>query len=235
LAVFVVFLFLGDGRPTFITALAIPTSIIATFTFMKMLGFTINNMSLMGLSLAVGFLIDDAIVVIENLYRHIQMGKTAIQAAIDAAGQGQTIKLQDGIYTGSGNCDVSFRGKALTVRSQSRDPDVCIVQVHRDPVATISSFCSLAATVRRSNSTRVDPTELGPRWTEHWADGCDRAMAARDRAPATASLIDVSYEDLIAAPHDVVDRILDEIAPDAPRPRRRSQPSPAPSPSRART
>jgi hypothetical protein len=99
-------------------------------------------------------------------------------------------------------------------------PDVCIVQVHRDPVATISSFCSLAATVRRSNSTRVDPTELGPRWTEHWADGCDRAMAARDRAPATASLIDVSYEDLIAAPHDVVDRILDEIAPDAPRPRR---------------
>ncbi len=51
----------------------------------------------------------------------------SIQAAIDAAGQGQTIKLQDGIYTGSGNCDVSFCGKALTVRSQSRDPDVCIV------------------------------------------------------------------------------------------------------------
>ncbi len=99
-------------------------------------------------------------------------------------------------------------------------PDVCVVQVHRDPVATISSFCSLASTVRRSNSTHVDPTEIGPRWTEHWAQGCDRAMSARDRAPDTASLIDVDYDELIAAPHAVVDRILDEIAPDATRPAR---------------
>ena len=99
-------------------------------------------------------------------------------------------------------------------------PDVCVVQVHRDPVATISSFCSLAATVRRSNSTHVDPAELGPRWSEHWADGCDRAMAARDVAPATATVIDVPYEELIATPHDVVDRILDAVAPDATRPDR---------------
>ena len=99
-------------------------------------------------------------------------------------------------------------------------PDVCVVQVHRDPLATISSFCSLAATVRRSNSTHVDPAEIGPRWTEHWANGCDRAMAAREQAPATATIIDVSYPDLIAAPHDVVDRILDAVAPDATRPDR---------------
>ncbi len=97
-------------------------------------------------------------------------------------------------------------------------PDVCVVQVHRDPVATISSFCSLAATVRRSNSTHVDPAELGPRWIEHWADGCDRAMRARERAPASATVIDVGYEELIGGPGQVVDRILDEVAPDATRP-----------------
>ncbi len=97
-------------------------------------------------------------------------------------------------------------------------PDVCVVQVHRDPVATISSFCSLAATVRRGNSTHVDATEIGPRWSEHWADGCDRAMAARDSMPGTATIIDVNYEHLIAGPDDVVNRILDEVAPDATRP-----------------
>ena len=99
-------------------------------------------------------------------------------------------------------------------------PDVCIVQVHRDPLATISSFCSLAATVRRSNSTHVDPAELGPRWTEYWAEGCDRAMRARDRVPDTATLIDVAYEELIKTPDRVIDRILDDVAPDATRPDR---------------
>ncbi len=99
-------------------------------------------------------------------------------------------------------------------------PDACVVQLHRDPVATITSFCSLAATVRRSNSTHVDPKELGPRWSEHWANGCDRAMAARELAPATATLMDVNYEELIAAPHDVVDRIVDVVVPDADRPDR---------------
>jgi HAE1 family hydrophobic/amphiphilic exporter-1 len=81
LAVLVIFLFLLDVRPTLITGLSIPISIIATFTAMKFLGFTINFMTLLGLSLAVGILIDDSIVVVENIYRHIQEGKTPIQAA----------------------------------------------------------------------------------------------------------------------------------------------------------
>lgn len=84
LAILVVFLFLADLRPTIITAIALPTSIIATFTFMNSLGFTLNMMSLMGLSLAVGFLIDDAIVVIENIYRHLDEGKPPRQAALAA-------------------------------------------------------------------------------------------------------------------------------------------------------
>ncbi len=83
-AAIVVFLFLGNLRSTIIAALAIPTSLIATFTFMRAMNFTLNNMSLLGLTLAVGVVIDDAIVVLENIYRHIeQYGKSAYDAAVD--------------------------------------------------------------------------------------------------------------------------------------------------------
>jgi hydrophobe/amphiphile efflux-1 (HAE1) family protein len=87
LAVLVIFLFLTDLRPTIISGIAIPTSIIATFTFMNAIGFTLNYMTLLGLSLAVGLLIDDAIVVIENIYRHVEMGKPARTAAGDATSE----------------------------------------------------------------------------------------------------------------------------------------------------
>lgn len=81
LAVIVIFLFLLDLRPTIITGLSIPISIVATFTLMKMLGFTLNFMTLLGLSLAVGILIDDSIVVVENIYRKIQEGESPFKAA----------------------------------------------------------------------------------------------------------------------------------------------------------
>jgi multidrug efflux pump subunit AcrB len=85
LAVVVVFLFLRDWRATFISALAIPLSAIPTFWFMDMLDFTLNMQSLLALSLVAGVLVDDAIVEIENIVRHMRMGKTAYQASIDAA------------------------------------------------------------------------------------------------------------------------------------------------------
>lgn len=84
LALLITYLFLGNFRATIIGGLCIPTSVIATFFLMKTMDFTLNNMSLMALSLAVGILIDDAIVVIENIFRHIEMGKTPFQAAKDA-------------------------------------------------------------------------------------------------------------------------------------------------------
>lgn len=83
LAVTIVFLFLHNIRGTFIVALAIPTSIVATFLVMYSLGFTLNTMTLLGLSLAVGILVDDSIVVLENIYRHLAMGETPEQAAIN--------------------------------------------------------------------------------------------------------------------------------------------------------
>lgn len=85
LAVIVVFLFLRDWRATIIAALAIPLSAIPTFYFMEMLGFTLNTLSLLALGLVAGVLVDDAIVEIENIVRHMRMGKTAYQASIDAA------------------------------------------------------------------------------------------------------------------------------------------------------
>ena len=85
LAVLVVFLFLRDWRATLISAIAIPLSAIPTFWFMDLLGFTLNTMTLLALSLVAGVLVDDAIVEIENIVRHMRMGKTAYQASIEAA------------------------------------------------------------------------------------------------------------------------------------------------------
>ena len=85
LAVIVVFFFLRDWRATIIAALAIPLSAIPTFWFMDLLGFTLNSLSLLALGLVAGVLVDDAIVEIENIVRHMRMGKTAYQASIDAA------------------------------------------------------------------------------------------------------------------------------------------------------
>ncbi len=85
LAVIVVFLFLKDWRATMISAIAIPLSAIPSFWFLDLLGFSLNSLSLLALSLVAGVLVDDAIVEIENIVRHMRMGKTAFQAAIDAA------------------------------------------------------------------------------------------------------------------------------------------------------
>lgn len=85
LAIVVVFLFLRDWRATIISAIAIPLSAIPTFWFMDLMGFTLNFLSLLALSLVAGVLVDDAIVEIENIVRHMRMGKSAYQASIDAA------------------------------------------------------------------------------------------------------------------------------------------------------
>ncbi len=85
LAVAVIYWFLRDVRAAAISALAMPLSVIPTFAVMKAVGFTLNNMSLLGLALVVGILVDDAIVEIENIVRHTQMGKTPYAAALEAA------------------------------------------------------------------------------------------------------------------------------------------------------
>ena len=85
LAVLVVFLFLRDWRATLVAATALPLSIIPTFWLMSLLGFTLNNVTLLSLSLVVGILVDDAIVEIENIMRHLRMGKKPFVASMEAA------------------------------------------------------------------------------------------------------------------------------------------------------
>jgi len=84
LATFIVLIFLRDFWITVISAVALPTSVIATFAFMDAMGFTLNVMSTLGLSLSIGILIDDAIIVIENIHRHLAMKKSGREAARDA-------------------------------------------------------------------------------------------------------------------------------------------------------
>lgn len=85
LAVIVVWLFLRDWRATFVSATALPLSIIPTFAAMYLFDFSLNTVTLIALALVIGILVDDAIVEIENIVRHLRMGKTPLQAALEAA------------------------------------------------------------------------------------------------------------------------------------------------------
>ena len=83
LVVIVIFLFLRNFSATLIPSLALPLSVIGTFAAMSLLGYTLDNLSLMALTLAVGFVVDDAIVVLENIVRHMEMGKSPLMAALE--------------------------------------------------------------------------------------------------------------------------------------------------------
>ena len=85
LVFFVIFVFLGSVRATLIPAIAIPVSVIGTFTVTYALGFSINILTLLALVLAIGLVVDDAIVMLENIHRHIEMGKPRVQASIEAS------------------------------------------------------------------------------------------------------------------------------------------------------
>jgi HAE1 family hydrophobic/amphiphilic exporter-1 len=87
LVIMVIFIFLRNLSATLIPSLALPMSIIGTFSVMYLLGYSLDNLSLMALTLSVGFVVDDAIVMLENIVRHMEMGKRPMQAAIDGAGE----------------------------------------------------------------------------------------------------------------------------------------------------
>ncbi len=87
LVVLVVFVFLRSGWSTFIPSIAVPVSIIATFGVMYLMGYTLDNLSLMALTIATGFVVDDAIVVIENITRHLENGMKPMEAALKGAAE----------------------------------------------------------------------------------------------------------------------------------------------------
>ncbi len=85
LVVMVIFLFLRNLSATVIPSMALPMSIVGTFSIMYLLGYSVDNLSLMALTLCVGFVVDDAIVMLENISRHLEMGKSAMQATLDGS------------------------------------------------------------------------------------------------------------------------------------------------------
>jgi HAE1 family hydrophobic/amphiphilic exporter-1 len=85
LVILVIFLFLRNVSATLIPSLALPASLVGTFTVMYLLNYSLDNLSLMALTLSVGFVVDDAIVMLENIVRHIEMGKQPMEAAYDAS------------------------------------------------------------------------------------------------------------------------------------------------------
>ena len=87
LVVLVIFLFLRNVSATIIPSLALPLSIVGTFAVMQLFGYSVDNLSLMALTLSIGFVVDDAIVILENIVRHIEMGKTPLQAAYDGSAE----------------------------------------------------------------------------------------------------------------------------------------------------
>src|SRR5205814_6354452 len=87
LVVMVIFVFLRHVSATIIPSLALPMSLVGTFAVMYLFGFSLDNLSLMALTLAVGFVVDDAIVMLENIVRHMEMGRSVFQAAMIGANE----------------------------------------------------------------------------------------------------------------------------------------------------
>ena len=87
LTVLVILLFLANGRMTIVTSLAIPTSLLAALATVQFLGYTLNMLTMLGMALSVGIVVDDTIVMIENIYRHMEMGKSRLQAALEGSKQ----------------------------------------------------------------------------------------------------------------------------------------------------
>ncbi|WP_370241688.1 efflux RND transporter permease subunit [Pararhodobacter marinus] len=110
LAIIVVFLFLRNWRATVVAFVALPLSAIPTFIVMDLLGFSLNTISLLGITLVVGILVDDAIVEIENIDRHIEMGRPAFQAAIEAATEIGTTVIAISLTIVAVFAPVSFMG-----------------------------------------------------------------------------------------------------------------------------
>jgi multidrug efflux pump subunit AcrB len=173
LAVLVVLVFLRDWRSTFVAAVALPLSAIPTFAVMHLLGFTLNTVSLLSLSLVIGVLVDDAIVEIENIARHLRMGKSPFQAAMEAADE-----------IGLAVIATTFTLVAVFLPTAFMDGVVGKFFVQFGWTAAIAVFFSLV--VARVLTPMISayllkaskgPAQGEPRWIEtylHWARWCLR-------------------------------------------------------------
>ena len=139
LVVLVIFLFLRNLSATIIPSLALPVSIVGTFAVMYLLGYSLDNLSLMALTLSVGFVVDDAIVMLENIVRHMEMGKPRMQAALDGSAGNRVHDRVDDAVAGGG---VHSRA----VHGRHRRPAAARVRRHDRVAILVSGLVSLTLT-----------------------------------------------------------------------------------------
>ena len=146
------FLFLNSWRSTVITGLTLPIALIGTFLFMYVCGFTINTITLMALSLCVGLLIDDAIVVRENIVRHVQMGKSAHDAALEGTNEIGLAVLATTLSIVAVFLPIGFMGgidrqvlPRVRHHHRRRGADLDVRQLHARPHALVSVWHDPAA------------------------------------------------------------------------------------------
>ena len=149
LVVLVIFFFLRNVRATLIPSVAIPLSIVGTFGVMYLLGFSVNNFSLMALTLRVGFVVDDAIVVLENIVRHMEKGETPIEAAFNGSTRDRLHHPFDDPLAGGGLHSGALHGRhagpaAERIRRHHRGGHSHL----RDSFRSRSRPCSAAASSR---------------------------------------------------------------------------------------
>ena len=159
IAVIVVFLFLLDWRATLLAAVALPLSVIPTFLVMDYLGYSLNTVTLLALSLVVGILVDDAIVEVENIERHIQMGKPAFQAAMEAADE-----------IGLAVIATTFTLIAVFLPTAFMDGVVGIIFKQFGITASVAVFCSLlvARLLTPMMAAYMMKTKAGAHQTDGW-------------------------------------------------------------------
>ena len=192
LTVLVVFLFLNSWRSTVITGLALPVSVLSSFIAVLAFGFTLNTMSLLGLSLAIGILIDDAIVVRENIVRHIEMGKDHFRASHDGTDEiGLAVSGDDvldrrgvradrvhgrrgGAVVQAVRADDRVRGARLALR---------LVLARPDALGVLGRPAGRGARAPKSGRARARPLQ-------HVVQPAGRPLHARDRLGARSPLVD---------------------------------------------
>jgi hypothetical protein len=125
LVILVVFLFLRSGRATLIPAVAVPVSLIGTFAAMYLCDFSLNNLSLMALTIATGFVVDDAIVVLENISRHLEAGMKPLQAALQGSREVGFHRAVDESLAGGG---------LFTAAADGRPAGAAATRIRRHPV-----------------------------------------------------------------------------------------------------
>ena len=219
LVVLVIFLFLRNLSATIIPSLALPMSIIGTFSVMYLLDYSLDNLSLMALTLAVGFVVDDAIVMLENIVRHLEMGKPRMQAALDGAGEVGFTILSMTFSLAAVFIPVLFMGGIIGKLFHEFAVTIGVAIL-------VSGFVSLTLTpmlcsrfLRSSHGKQQGKFyRATERIYERWLHGYERSLAwvmERRRATLVFSLVIL-----------VLTGVLFVIAPKGPLPHRRHRPAP---------